>query len=579
MQRERSIAANMFPSVLAGVVIVILALLPDLAPTVSGENQTVAASHGRIQEIVARRADEPLRPPLARVEILDGPQAGTVVQAYVEGPGGSQIVANYQPGDEVVVTTTRDESGNAYIAVADRWRTPLLGGYLLIFCIFIVLVGGLRGARALLSLGLTIAVILKLLVPLVINGVSPVPLAVLTATAVTVVTILLTEGRSRMSVAAILGTAGALALTGLLAAAATAFASFTYSVGSDLAFVQTADGRGLDLRGLLLAAIILGGVGVLDDVTVTQAAVVAQLADQGARGRRLLDAGLNVGRSHVAATVNTLFLAYVGVGLPLIVTLVVSNRPRALVFNSEEIATEVIRTLVGSLGIVAAMPFTTVVAAAIFDRPDAAEPARGRRRDPAVVRIAAATVVVVLVLALTAILPLGQGRTALTPTALGPSSVPGSLGPGSGEPVSSDKQVAGHSAQPAGSAGLTEPTILARGQPFKLPGDALIEITVTDVNVSSAPPGTRVAVDISYRNAGFTSFAVDPAAWNLLASDGEFVPMTSVVGHELDVSSLAPGATRAARLAAVVAARPQDTFVSYSDPSGNVLFAIAANGS
>jgi len=368
MERGRPATANLFPSLLAVGAIVVLALLPNLGPTVAGDNQAVAANHGRIQEIVGRRPDEAFRPPFANVELLDGPGAGHVVQAYLEGPGGSQIVANYQPGDEVLVTTTTDESGQPYIAVADRWRAPLLGGYLLIFVIVIVLVGGLRGARALLSLGLTIAVILKLLVPLVISGVAPVPLAVVTAIAVTIVTILLTEGWSRMSAAAILGTAGALALTGVLAAAATALASFTYSAGSDLAFVQTADGRGLDLRGLLLAAIILGGVGVLDDVTVTQAAVVAQLADTGVRGRRLLDAALDVGRSHIAATVNTLVLAYVGASLPLILLFAAGRQDPLLIASGEAVAVEVVRSLAGSIGIVAAVPLTTLIAALTLRR-------------------------------------------------------------------------------------------------------------------------------------------------------------------------------------------------------------------
>ena len=576
MERRRSTTANVFPSVVAVGAIVALALLPNLGPTVDGANQAVEASHGRITEIVRRSPDEPLRPPVAKVQILDGAQVGQVVQAYVEGPGGSQIVANYQTGDEVVVTITRDESGNSYIAVADRWRAPLLGGYVLIFVIVIVLIGGLRGARALLSLGLTIAVILKVLVPLVISGVAPVPLAVVTAISVTVVTILLTEGWSRMSAAAILGTAGALALTGLLAAVATAFAAFTYVAGSDLAFVTTADGQGLDLRGLLLAAIILGGVGVLDDVTVTQAAVVAQLADQGARGRRLVDAAMDVGRSHVAATVNTLFLAYVGVGLPLIVTIIVSSQPRGLVLNSEEIATEVIRTLVGSLGIVAAMPFTTLVAAAILDRPTAVQRAERPRRDPAVVRLAATTALIVAVLAATAILPLGQGRTALTPTQLGPSSIPGSVGPGFGEPAASDKQSAGESSGPGGSVVPGDPAILSPGQTFMLLDDPSIEIAVTDVKVGRAAGRSRIEAGVSYRNTGSRPFLVDPVAWNLLAADGEFAAMTSVRGHELVASSLGPGATRAARLEATVTAAPEETFVSYSDAGGDILFVVPA---
>ncbi len=409
--------------IVAALAIVLLALLPDLGPRMQAADRPIDASHGRIVDIVPRRSDESFRPPYANVLLLDGAKAGQTVQAYLEGPGGSQVVANYQPGDEVVVTTTTDENGQPYVAVSDRWRAPLLAGFVLLFVVAVVLVGGYRGIRALLSLGLTMALILKVLIPLVIAGYAPVPLAVVTATAVTVITILLTEGWSRASGAAILGTAAALALTGLLGAAATALASFTYSSGSDLAFLQTADGNGLDLRGMLLAAFILGAVGVLDDVTVTQATLVDRLADHGAHGRGLIEPALDVGKSHIAATVNTLFLAYVGVGLPLLVTIIVSNQPSALVFNSEEVATEVIRTLVGSLGILAAVPLTTVVAAFLLDRqPSGLAEATTRRRG--MVGIGIGVAVVAVALSATALLPLGQGRGPLAVEDIGPSSVP-----------------------------------------------------------------------------------------------------------------------------------------------------------
>jgi hypothetical protein len=427
----------------------------------------------------------------------------------------------------------------------------------------------------LLSLGLTIAVILKVLLPLVIGGVAPVPLAVITATGITVVTILLTEGWSRTSGAAILGTAGALALTGLLAAAATALASFTYSAGSDLAFLQTADGVGLDLRGLLLAAFILGGVGVLDDVTVTQAALVASLADQGARGRRLVEASLDVGRSHIAATVNTLFLAYVGAGLPLIVTILVSNQPRALVFNSEEVATEVIRTIVGSLGIIAAVPFTTLVAAAVVGDEAAGARVNRGRRDRSVAALAAVTAVIVLALGLTAVLPLGQGRSALPPEAFGPSSIPGASGPEPSDegPFPSEPSASG----PLASGPVTEPVILAAGEPFVLAADgSSIEVTVSRLTTTAASGGHRVTIEVTYRNKGPGTFVVDPTSWSLIAADGEDVALAPLATHGLEPGSLASGATRSGGLDGVVKAPLDQVFVSYTDADDVLSFVVPA---
>jgi uncharacterized membrane protein len=213
-----------------------------------------------------------------------------------------------------------------------------------------------------LALALTIALVLKVVIPLVLQGVPPLPLAVVVATGVTIVSIGMTEGFSAKSVSAIIGTAASLALTAILAAVATALAQFTNAAGSDLVYLQTESGQ-FDLHGLLLAAFIFGALGVLDDVTVTQAAAVEELAERGGLGgARLFLSAMNIGRSHVAATVNTLFLAYVGASLPLLVLFALSEQPPALILNGEIVAVEIVRTMVGSLGIVAAVPLTTAIA-------------------------------------------------------------------------------------------------------------------------------------------------------------------------------------------------------------------------
>ena len=557
------------PTVIALIAILVLALLPDFGPRIATENRPVQAFHGRILAIVPVQTDEPLRPPNARVELLDGPRAGETVDAYLEGPGGSQIVANYQPGDEVVVTFTEDASGAPHIAVSDRWRAPLLGAFVLLFAAAVVVVGGLRGARALVSLGLTIAIILKVLIPLVISGVAPVPLAVLTATGVTVVAILLTEGPSRASGAAILGTAGALALTGLLAAAATAIASFTYTSGSDLAFIETADGRGLDLRGLLLAAFILGTVGVLDDVTVTQASLVGNLSSRGVHGRDLVTAALDVGRSHIAATVNTLFMAYVGAGLPLLVTVVVSQQPSTLILNSEVVATEVIRTLVGSLGILAAVPFTTFVAVAVLDR--ARDDVAARRS------LVAASGVVVAALVLTTVLPLGSGRAALAEDRFEPLPSDGVAGGPSDEP-SLDPLQPVPSLDPGASAPDLE--ILAVGDTFELTTDgATVAISITALDAVVVAGRTEVTIGVAYRNAGAAPFALELAAWQLIASSGDEASLEPTPADGLAGGPLAPGDASQGSMRGSVAALPDDAFVTFTDTRGVIRFAVPANGS
>jgi uncharacterized membrane protein len=206
-------------------------------------------------------------------------------------------------------------------------------------------------------------VVLKIVVPLILEGAPPVPVAVIVASVITIVTVTLTEGWNRAAAAAILGTIAALLVTGALSVVVSALAGFSASGTEDLVFLQIAAGQPLDVRGLLLAAFILGALGVLDDVTVTQATTVDELALQrGLVGRRLWGSSLRIGRAHIAATVNTLFLAYVGASLPLLVLFTVIQQPAALTLNSELVAVEIVRTLVGSLGIVLAVPLTTAIA-------------------------------------------------------------------------------------------------------------------------------------------------------------------------------------------------------------------------
>jgi uncharacterized membrane protein len=301
------------------------------------------------------------------VRLSDEPRAGEEVRAFVNLPFTTASASDFAPGDEVIVTFTEDPAGPAFVGVSERWRLPAIALLVALFAAVIVVVGGWQGFRALLSLAFTIVVVIKLLVPAILDGVAPVPMAAAVAALVTSVTIVVTEGLDRASFAAILGTVAGLAITAMVSVAFGLAAGITGTGAGDLFFVELPSGEGLDTRGIVLAAIIIGAVGVLDDMTVTQAATVHQLAARSAaRGRALWSGAMRVGRSHIAATVNTLFLAYVGASLPALIYLVLVAEPALLTLNRELLALEIVRTLVGSLGIVLAMPLTTAIAIALI---------------------------------------------------------------------------------------------------------------------------------------------------------------------------------------------------------------------
>jgi uncharacterized membrane protein len=355
---------------LAAGVLLLLAigfLLPDLTPPPT-QPPPVELYRGRIVELLPATTD-PTAPDV-RILVLDGTLQGQTVEGQLQGPSGSQALPRYQVGDEVVVNASTDPAA-PFTAVTDLYRIPALALLLAIFAGAVTIVGGWRGVRSLIALALTLAVIVKIVVPLIIAGRDPVWVAIGAATGVTIVTLLLTEGAHTRTVAAVIGTFASLALVAVLALAFDQIARFTTLRGSeDAAYLQAVGLGDIDLGGLFLAAIIFGALGILDDVTVTQAATVAELHDANPSLGRLALArrALNVGRSHIAATVNTLVLAYVGASLPLIVLFAASRQNPLLTASLEVIAVEVVRAIVGSIGIVAAVPITTAVAVALTDR-------------------------------------------------------------------------------------------------------------------------------------------------------------------------------------------------------------------
>jgi uncharacterized membrane protein len=230
----------------------------------------------------------------------------------------------------------------------------------------VVAFGRWQGVRSLIGLGLSFLVIISFVIPAILRGHSPVAVAVTGAMAIMLISLYLSHGVGPKTTAAVVATALALGLTAALSIAFVAAASLTGLASEEAQFANFAVG-GLSLRGLLLAGIIIGGLGVLDDVTMSQASLVAELhqANPTAGMAALVAGALRVGRDHIAATVNTLFLAYAGAALPLLILFVTGQDSLGTVATTEVVAVEVVRALCGSVGLIAAVPLTTVLAALV----------------------------------------------------------------------------------------------------------------------------------------------------------------------------------------------------------------------
>lgn len=302
-------------------------------------------------------------------EVKEGDSRGATGTVVVGGDRHQDI--RLSVGDRIRVIETPEESRVAIGGMeVDRWsfsdfdrRVPLL--VLALLFVGIVLVAGrLKGARALLGLGLSLVVVLLYLVPGLLGGTNAVLVAVTAALAVMLLTIPLAHGWGLTTIAATLGTAASLGITVILAMIFADFARLT-GFSDEASTYLSATSSTLSIQGLLLAGIVIAALGVLDDVTVSQASTVLALrhANPLLNYGQLFTRALSVGRDHITATVNTLVLAYVGASLPTLLVFAVVDVSAIQAMNGENVASQIVGTLVGSIGLMAAMPITTALAA------------------------------------------------------------------------------------------------------------------------------------------------------------------------------------------------------------------------
>jgi uncharacterized membrane protein len=250
-------------------------------------------------------------------------------------------------------------------AYSDRDRRPVLWVLGLVFAVSVVALGRLRGLAALFGLVLSVFLLTSFIAPSILAGNDPVLVATVGGAAIALIALYMAHGWGTLTHVAVIGTFAALGVTLALSSIVSAFARFSGIAAEEAIFVSFVEG--VDVGGLILAGAVLGAIGALDDITVTQASTVLELHRSGNRGASALYAsGLRVGRDHIASTVNTLLLAYAGASMPLLLLFSLSELPLDMVANSELVAVEIVRTLVGSIGLVASVPITTWLAARVL---------------------------------------------------------------------------------------------------------------------------------------------------------------------------------------------------------------------
>ncbi len=271
----------------------------------------------------------------------------------------------FKPGDRLFLYEEHNtDTDTVTYRVRDLDRRLSLVLYVLLFMAVVIYFSGKQGIRSIMSLLGSFLVILYILIPSLIAGYNPIIISTVIAGMVLFFAIYLTHGFNRESTVAFLGTVSAVMVTGLLAWIGVISARLTGLASEEAFFLSMNTAGTLDFTGLLLGGIIIGVLGVLDDIAITQAAVVSELYQSAPHlsRREVYARALRVGKEHSGALVNTLALAYTGASLPLLLLFSTSSYSFGQIVNQEMFATEIIRTTVGSIGLILTVPITTLLA-------------------------------------------------------------------------------------------------------------------------------------------------------------------------------------------------------------------------
>lgn len=303
----------------------------------------------------------------ATVELNDGRVIEADLGQPLPDPDAGPQLPDFEVGQQVETYWYMGPDGSPVWAVTDWVRRPALWWLAGLFLVATVAIARFKGLRAFAATIAGLVIIIVYIVPSILAGANPVLVSLLGTGGILLLAIYFVHGINWSTTAAVIGTFAAIIVTMFLGILWTDLAHLT-GFGSDDAMMINYHAGHVNMRGLLLAGMLIGALGALTDVTIVQASVVRELAHTNPEMsfRKLYAHGMNVGNDHIGSLVNTLVLAYAGTALPLLMLLHINDAGFLQTLNMEVVATEVVHTLVGSLGLILGVPLTTFIAALLF---------------------------------------------------------------------------------------------------------------------------------------------------------------------------------------------------------------------
>jgi len=357
------------------VVVILLLLVPN---AVWAENEELSEepiptqyAKGEVIEIIKQEFNKDYGAGMTsdyqefKVKILSGPFKGKIINVENSTSGNQAYDVWVSEGDRVllILEILANDIFNGY--VVDFQRDNYIFFLIALFIVLLIVIGKMQGVKSVITLGLTIFIIGKIMLPLLFQGHNPVLLALVTGVFVTALTLLIIGGISKKTLSAILGTSGGLFAAAIIAIIIGKLANLRGLSGEEAQMLMyIPQNIKFDFRGLLFAGIIIGALGAVMDVSMSIASSMEEISNVGANLnlKSLIRSGMNIGKDIMGTMSNTLILAYTGTSIPLLLLFMAYQEPFVKLINMDFLATEIIRALSGSIGLILAIPITAVIA-------------------------------------------------------------------------------------------------------------------------------------------------------------------------------------------------------------------------
>jgi|AntRauTorckE6833_2_1112554.scaffolds.fasta_scaffold00031_1 uncharacterized membrane protein len=308
-----------------------------------------------------------------KLEGLEGEYKGEEI--IFRGIGDLEVLSAqiYEVGDKVLMAHSQGPTGEDFYYIVEAYRTNSIWYLLALFVAVLLIVGRWKGFRSLIVLSLTFFIIISFIIPKILAGNNPLMITILGSLLILLIIIYITEGFKTKSHLAVVSIFASLIITIFTSWLFVNLAQLTGAASEDILFLFNIEGATINLKGLLLAGIIIGALGVLDDAVISQISTAKEIASSNLsyRFKEIFTKTYRVGVSHIASMTNTLFLAYAGVSLPLLILFISGESPfnsLEQIINTELIATEIIRTLSGTIGLIFSVPVATFLASWYYGR-------------------------------------------------------------------------------------------------------------------------------------------------------------------------------------------------------------------